>query len=500
MGAMFTSISPDMGLSGCVSRLQQVEPTILFADSHQTYKGKQRSMHDKIEQTYASLRTKPLVYLLQLAPGPHPFPLLSDFLAASSSTDPLVYDRLPFNAPLMILYSSGSSGPPKCIVHQHGIIIQLKKIALLHNSLTPKDIVFQFSSTSWVLWNVMNGHLSVGTTVICYDGSPLYPDASRKLRVLEKHKCTYFGTSPRYLLELEMSGIKPLDFDLSHLRMTTTTGATLTTDQFHWFYNAFPKRVHLSSVAGGTEIVTSWFASNPAGPVYAGEMQMIGLGQDVDVGDSETGESIIHTNRPGELICRNPFPSMPLYFWNDPGNKKYHEAYFERYPNGPIVWAQHDWVQYNPMTRGAQIHGRSDGTLNPSGIRFGSSEIYSVVESPRFNDRIADTLCVGRKRMTDKDETVFLFVKIREGKLLTDALRHEIEAAIRESLSPRHVPKFIIEIEEIPVTINGKKVEIAVKKIISGIDVKASSTVVNPECLDLYRRYRDWNGGKQSKL
>jgi acetoacetyl-CoA synthetase len=457
-------------------------------------------MREKIAETVAAMKRKPQVFLIPLGGEGEvlEFPVLNEFLAYSRPEDKLEYLRVPFSAPLIILYSSGTSGPPKCIVHQHGIIIQLKKIAKLHNSLTEQDVIFQFSSTSWVLWNIMNGHLSVGATVICYDGSPLYPDASTKLRVLQHHKCTYFGTSPRYLLELEMSNIKPNSFDLTHLRMVTTTGATLTAEQFHWFYSAFQRTIHLSSVAGGTEICTSWMASDPAGPVYAAEMQIPALGQDVDVGDPETGESIKDSGYAGELICRSPFPSMPIYFYGDEGGKKYKEAYFERFEH-IRVWAQHDWIQFNPRTGGAQIHGRSDGTLNPSGIRFGSSEIYSIVESPRFNSVIADTLCVGRKRLVDKDEDVFLFIKMKDGSL-TDKLKRDIEHSIRTSLSPRHVPRFILQVEEIPVTINGKKVEIAVKKIISGTDVKVSSTVANPDCLKHYQRYRDIEHVRTSKL
>ncbi|QDS72063.1 hypothetical protein FKW77_002828 [Venturia effusa] len=499
VGAVFTSISPDMGVEGCTVRLVQSRPRVLFADSHQTYKAKRRSMKGKIGAVVGSLERRPDVFIVPLAEDDYEFPLLEDFLAKSKKDDALEYARVPFSHPMLILYSSGTSGPPKCLVHQHGIILQLKKIAILHNSLTSKDVVFQYSSTSWVLWNIMNGHLSVGAAVICYDGSPLYPDASTKLRILHHHKCTYFGTSPRYLLELEMSGIKPSEFDLRNLRMVTTTGATLTTDQFRWFYTAFPNSIHLSSVAGGTEICTSWMASDPAGPVYAGEMQMPALGQDIDVGDPETGESIKHLGEAGELICRSPFPSMPIYFFGDDGNKKYREAYFERYDHIK-VWAQHDWIQYNPQTGGAQIHGRSDGTLNPSGIRFGSAEIYSIVESPHFNTVLSDTLCVGRKRPSDRDETVFLFVKMRQGHAFSAALKREIEMAIRQSLSPRHVPGFIVPVAEIPVTINGKKVEIAVKKIISGAQVKVSSTVSNPECLKDYVQFRDWEKKRDSRL
>ncbi|KAF2673243.1 acetoacetate-CoA ligase [Microthyrium microscopicum] len=500
MGAVFSSISSEMGTEGCVSRLLQVEPVVLFADSHQTYKGKRRSMEAKIVDTVKALEKKPLVVVVPLTKeGTFGMGSLAEFLGRARDDDALEFVRVPFSEPMLILYSSGTSGPPKCMVHQHGIILQLKKIAVLHNSLTPKDVVFQYSSTSWVLWNIMNGHLSVGAALICYDGSPLYPDPSTKLRILEHHKATYFGTSPRYCLELEMSGIKPSDYDLSALRMVTTTGATLTTDQFNWFYRAFSPKVHLSSVAGGTEICTSWLASDPAGPVYAGEMQMLALGMDVDVADPETGESIKGSGESGELVCRTPFPSMPVYFWNDEGGRKYQEAYFERFDKLRI-WAQHDWIQFNPKTGGAQIHGRSDGTLNPSGIRFGSAEIYNIIESPAFIHLIADSLCVGRKRSFDYDEVVFLFVKMREGQSLTPQVLDQIVMAIRSKLSPRHVPKYILPIDEIPVTINGKKVEIAVKKILSGQDVKVSATVANPECLKDYVKYRDYEEKKLAKL
>jgi acetoacetyl-CoA synthetase len=298
IGAIFTSISPELGLDGCVSRLDPVEPSIFFADSHQTYKGRQTSMLTKITEIVKALSKEPKIVVIPLVEEKSSFMTLATFLSTASASDELVYRRVPFSQPLMILYSSGTSGPPKCITHQHGVIIQLKKIALLHNSLTAQDVVFQYSSTSWVLWNIMNGHLSVGATLICYDGSPLYPDPSTKLRICAHHKVTYFGTSPRYLLELEMSSVKPSQFDLSSLRMVTTTGATLTAEQFLWFYRSFPPRIHLSSVAGGTEIVSSWMASDPAGPVYAGEMQIPALGQDVDVGDPETGESIKHVSSP----------------------------------------------------------------------------------------------------------------------------------------------------------------------------------------------------------
>jgi acetoacetyl-CoA synthetase len=347
----------------------------------------------------------------------------------------------------------------------------------------------------------MNGHLSVGAKIICYDGGALYPDPSTLLRINEKFHATYWGTSPRYLLELEQSGIKPSSFDLSSLSLVTCTGATLTGEQFTWFYRAFSNQIHLSSVAGGTDIASSWIATDPAGPVYANEMQMWALGHACDILDSITGQSIAMTGLPGELVCRAPFPSMPCRFWGDTSNKKYREAYFEKFElSHPItglkdfldVWAQHDFITMNPITRGVQILGRSDGVLNPSGIRFGSSEIYNIVEGPLFNSSLADTLCVGRRRTGDKDETVFLFVVMAPGHEdeFNEELVTKIKSSIRDGLSARHVPKFVIRVKDIPYTVNGKKVEIAVKKVISGIDVKVSSTVRNPESLAEYERFK----------
>lgn len=500
VGAVFTSISPDLGVEGCVARLRQVSPKILFADSDATYKGRPTSIIPKITTILDQLSSKPLVFVIPVATKSNDFPSFADFLSQSSSTDALQYERVPFNYPLVICYSSGTTGPPKCIVHHHGMILNLKKISLLHNSLGPDEVVLQYSSTSWVMFYIMNGHFSTGATTICYDGSPLWPDQGVFLRVMEKFKVTYLGTSPRYLFELEKARLIPkTEYDLSSLRMVNTTGATLSTDQYRWFYKNFPSRVHLTNSAGGTDTATSLLAIDPAGPVRAGEMQIPGLGMATDVADPETGESIRDTALPGEMVVRKPFPSMPAFFWGDDGGKLYKAAYFERFDNVDI-WCQHDWLSHNPVTKGWMMHGRSDGVLNPSGIRFGSGEIYAVVEGPAFNHEISDTLCIGRRRPQDMDETVFLFVQMRPGFAFTDALLHRLRVAISTALSVRHVPRFIIGVEAIPVTINGKKVETAVKQLISGKDIKVSSTVANPDVLLGYKKYRDFEEKRVAKL
>ncbi|KAI7089081.1 acetoacetate-CoA ligase [Hortaea werneckii] len=493
IGAIFTSISPELGLEGCVSRLQQVTPSILFADSDTMYKGKTVETTKKVQQILDRLRPKPQTYTIPIASKPQTFSTVTDFLAKANPQDPLTFAPTSFNDPLMICYSSGTTGAPKCIVHRHGIIIQLKKISAIHNSTTPADVILQYSSTSWVVFYIMCGYFACGAKTIVYNGSPLYPDVTHLLRMVEKFRVTYFGTSPRYLLELEMSQVVPKQqFDLSSLRIVYTTGATLSAEQYKWFYHAaFPPSIHLCNTAGGTDTATSLIAADPCGPVYAGEMQIFGLGMDVDILDPTTGHSILGTGEAGEMVIRKPYPSMPCFFWgDDEDHTKYRESYFTRFSTVD-VWAQHDWLSRNPRTAGLVMHGRSDGVLNPSGIRFGSGEIYAVVEAAPFNRVVSNSLCVGRRRAGDRDETVFLFVVMVEGETLTGSLSDQIKRAIRQALSPRHVPRFVLAVPDIPVTINGKKVETAIKQILSGKDVMPSNTVANPETFAFFKQFRD---------
>ena len=547
IGAVYTSIAPDLGTEGCVARLQQVTPRILFVDSHSIHKGRRSSMIPKTESILFQLTKTtrpPAVYIVPITTSldeylPTRFPTFEHFLTLAppaASTTPPSYTRVPFMTPLFIVYTSGTTGPPKCIVHHHGLILQFKKISILHNSLGPGDIVLQYSSTSWIMFYVMNGHLTTGATTICYAGSPLFPQPTQLLRLAAHHRVTYLGTSPRYLAELEKASCVPRrDFDLSALRMVNTTGAPLSDHQYRWFYAvAFPARVHLANVAGGTDVATSLCAADPAGVVRAGEMQMHGLGMDVDVADVETGRSIrgeverddtgkCWVPKRGELVIRKPFPSMPACFWGDRDGRTYGAAYFERW-EGVDCWAMHDWISVNPETWGSVMHGRrcvvlccgyekhiiladadvprflSDGVLNPSGIRFGSGEVYAICEGPAFSSDIAETLCVGRRRPHDTDETVFLFVKMKPERIFSDGLLRRLRDAIKTGLSARHVPRHIIEVDEIPVTINGKKVETAVKQLISGKDIKISSTVANPECLLKYKKYRDYENRRAAML
>ena len=364
IGAIFTCISPELGLEGCVSRLQQVTPKILFADSDTVYRGKIASTESKVQQIMKRLDPSPQVYITPVVSSQATYPSIETFMSKANPDDPLTFTRVPFNYPVMICYSSGTTGAPKCIVHQHGIIMQLKKIAVVHNSTTPKDVILQYSSTSWVVFYVMCGYFACGAKTIAYNGSPMYPDTKQLLRMIEKYRVTYFGTSPRYLLEIEMSKCVPKkEFNLNSLRIVYTTGATLSAEQYRWFYSSMPTHIHLCNTAGGTDTCTSLVAADPTSPIYAGEMQIFGLGMDVDIAHPETGESILHTGEAGEMIVRQPYPSMPCFFWGDERGKKYRESYFERFDNID-VWAQHDWLSCNPQTGGLVMHGRSDGVLS----------------------------------------------------------------------------------------------------------------------------------------
>ena len=366
IGAIITTISPELGLEGCISRLQQITPSILFADSDTVYKGKTVPTITKVQQILDRLNPKPQVYICPIVSSQSSFPSIDDFLTKANPDDKLTFTRVPFNYPLVICYSSGTTGAPKCIVHHHGILIQLKKIAMVHNSTTPADVILQYSSTSWVVFVVLCGYFACGAKAIVYNGSPMYPDTKQLLRMIEKYRVTYFGTSPRYLLEVEMSKAIPKEeLDLNSLRIVYTTGATLSANQYRWFYKSMPPHIHLCNTAGGTDTCTSLVAADPTSPIRAGEMQIFGLGMDVDIVHPETGESILNSGEAGEMIIRKAYPSMPCFFWGDEGNKKYHEAYFERFEKMD-VWAQHDWLSHNPRTGGYVMHGRSDGVLSKS--------------------------------------------------------------------------------------------------------------------------------------
>ncbi|KAJ7282809.1 acetoacetyl-CoA synthetase [Mycena rebaudengoi] len=508
IGAIFSSTATDMGLQGILDRYRQIQPKFVFAETEVLYAGKVIDLLPKISEVFRQLQDyglKKAITFPSLRTGEElripGSSTLSQFLAADDGSA-LIFEQLPFNQPLFILFSSGTSGPPKCIVHcAGGVLLQTKKEIHIHKGLSWNDTFFQYTTTGWMMWTYMLTGLSIGARIILYDGSPFHPDLRTYLKFIHDQWVTALGTSPRFMAEVQAQGINPRKLRVHHrriishiivelasfeaLKTLSITGAVLTRPMFLWTQRAFGERVHLFSTSGGTDVCTAFVSGCPSLPVYAGEIQCKSLGMKIEVFD-EFGKNIEETGVAGELVCTRPHPSLPVRFWGDESGAKFRDTYFSMYPG---IWRQGDFIVANPLTKGLMILGRSDGVLNPSGVRFGSGEIYAALEA--FSEFINDSLCVGQHRPQDKDERVLLFLKMHAGRKLDANLIQRIKTAIRTGLSARHIPSFIFEIEEIPYTVNGKRIEIAVKQIVSGSDLKPSGTVANPESLQLYYKYRD---------
>ncbi|KAF8199878.1 acetoacetyl-CoA synthetase, partial [Mycena galopus ATCC 62051] len=493
IGGIYSSTATDMGTQGILDRYRQIQPKFIFADTEVQYAGKLINLVPKISEVVQDLQKYGLqhgITLPSLVGGKEiPIPnssLFSKFLSVDDGKE-LIFEQLPFNHPLFILYSSGTTGPPKCIVHcAGGVLLQGKKDLKVHFGLDPDDTFFQYTTTGWMMWTCLVAALGNEARTIIYDGSPFYPDVRTYLKFINDQRVSALGTSPRFLAEIQGQGINPLDLaPFESFKTLMVTGTVLTSPLFKWAQKAFGDRVHVISSSGGTDICAGFVIGIPSLPVYPGEIQHKSLGMKVEVFDAE-GNNIEHTGVPGELVCTRPHPSLPVRFWGDDSGAKFRDAYYSTYPG---IWRQGDFIVVNPKTKGIMILGRSDGVLNPSGVRFGSGEIYNVLE--QFTKAIDDSLCVGQRRPQDKDERVLLFLKMRQGYKLDDRLIADIKDAIRKALSARHVPSFIFEIEDIPYTVNGKRIEIAVKQIVSGSNLKPSGTVANPESLQLYYKYRD---------
>ncbi|KAF4448184.1 acetoacetate- ligase [Fusarium albosuccineum] len=510
VGAIWTGISPDNGVSAVLDRLNQIAPKVLFADNGTVYNGKEWSSVSKTTEIVSALKERGLdtvIVINNISAGGLGLEDISkqgvtavDYakFLDSASSDPLKFEQLPPSHPLYVLYSSGTTGLPKAIVHTAlGTLLQHKKEHLLHCSLTSSSRMLYYTTTSWMMWHWSIGALAVGATVIVYSGSPFRPHSHLSLpRLLSDLEVTHFGTSAAYLTALEANGVYPVrdkSIDLSRLQAIYSTASPLPPSTFKFIYEAFPKHINLGSITGGTDIISLFGSPCPLLPVRVGEIQCAGLGMAIRAVDSATGESI-PADEPGDLVCVKPFPCQPLTFFGANGEAKYRSAYFERFENicgvnGP-VWHHGDFVRIpDPATGSLVMLGRSDGVLKPSGVRFGSAEIYNIL-TRFFASEVEDAVCVGRRRETDTDEVVCLFVVMVPGRTFDDDLRVRIKAKIKAELSPRHVPGVVEECGGgVPKTSNGKKIEVAVKQILSGLEVKTNASVANPEALEWFKEW-----------
>jgi acetoacetyl-CoA synthetase len=498
LGAIWSSCSPDFGVKGVLDRFGQIEPRVLFAADGYRYAGREldslERVRDIVGQIPAIEKTILVPYLKADASAStvRGGVLWRDWLGSprsgSGSTAPV---RLPFDHPLYIMYSSGTTGLPKCMVHGGGgTLLQHLKEHQLHTDLSREDRVFYFTTCGWMMWNWLASALASGSTLILYDGAPLAPNPDILWDMAQAERITVFGTSAKYLAAAEKAGLEPgRTHDLGALRTILSTGSPLAPPSFDYVYARIKHDVRLSSISGGTDIISCFAGGNPAGPVWRGELQALALGMAVDVFD-ETGKPV--RGAPGELVCTKPFPSMPVSFWNDPDGSKYRSAYFEHFPG---VWRHGDWAELTEHG-GMIITGRSDATLNPGGVRIGTAEIYRQVE---LLPEIVESLVIGQEfgDPNDRDVRIVLFVRLREGLTLDDALKDRIRRQVRENASPHHVPKVIIQVADIPRTISGKITELAVREIVHGRPVKNADALANPEALELFRELPELQLGTQ---
>ncbi len=481
LGAIWSSCSPDFGFKGVMDRFGQIAPKVLVTADGYFYNGKSFGSLERVAEVAREIGSiEKIVVVPFVSAGPD----LSAVPKAVSWQDALDNDareidfvQLPFDHPIYIMYSSGTTGVPKCIVHgAGGTLVQHAKELVLHCDLTREDTIFYFTTCGWMMWNWLVSSLFVGAKVVLFDGSPGYPDMSVLWKMAQDQKVTVFGTSAKYIAMCEKSGVRPgADFDLSPLKAICSTGSPLAVEGFEWVYREVKADVQLASICGGTDIISCFILGSPISPVYAGEIQKRGLGMKVEAWDDD-GRPVV--GQKGELVCTAPFPSMPVCFWSDPDDEKYLDAYFRHYPG---VWRHGDYIEVTEHG-GVVVYGRSDATLNPGGVRIGTAEIYRQVEAL---EEVVESLVIGQP--WEDDVRVVLFVVLRPGRKLDDALQKNIRDQIRRNTTPRHVPAKIIQVPEIPRTISGKLVEMAVLKTVQGQEVKNKDALANPKALEHFK-------------
>ncbi len=487
ISAVWSSCSPDFGVQGTLNRIGQIEPKVLVSVDGYVYGGKKFDLADTLDRIVDGIPSLEHVividYLEDAAPvkpavgGTVKTLRYADAIAPYEARD-MTFARLPFDEPAFVLYTSGTTGKPKCIVHSTGrSLITLLKEHFLHFDVRPDDPFFYFTTTGWNVWYTVVSVLGAGGVAVMYDGSPFHPNKDVLFDMIDEEGVTQFGISPKYLNVIMKENLAPKETHrLDSLRTILSTGAPLTPASFDYVYDRIKSRVRLSSISGGTEIMATLVNGNPIGPVWRGELQVPTLGMKTEVFDDD-GRPVV--GQQGELVCSASFPSRPLGFWNDPGDENYHQTYFSRYPN---VWCHGDFAEITE-NGGFIIHGRSDATLNPGGIRIGTADIYRAVESL---PTVIDSIVIGQK--LDGDERVILFVKLRPSLVLDDEMRKSIRDAIQNFSSRRHVPARVLQVDDIPYTINGKKMELAVRDIVDGKPVRNVSSIANPQSLEGFDR------------